>query len=181
MPTATLDPAVAARALREVVESPRALAALEKHGFKTLGDVAAKGVGSLHGIVGVGEASIALIDRALGPIPTEKSEEVLSIEEGPHALRLESPFPQFRILIVPAGRVTQPGGGYAIEESLFVEFDRNQGALSKEAFLMRKFERDRQKVRDAMKDPKFPWRAEAVEWLKGRDSFRRHEFRILGD
>lgn len=143
--------------------------------------MAAKGVGALHGIVGVGEASIALIDRALGPIPTEQPAQDLTIEEGPHAVRLESPFRAYRILIVPAGRVNQPGGGYAIEESLFIEFDRNQGALSKEAFLMRKFERDRVKVREAMKDPKFAWRAEAVEWLKGRDSFCRHEFRILGD
>lgn len=176
----TLAPDLASRPLKEIVESPRALGALAKHGFTRLGDVALKGVGVLHGIAGVGEATIALIEKAMGPQVPEIEPDA-AVEEGPHPIRLDSPFPGYRMCVVPAGRVEQPGGGYALQESIFIEFDRGEGALRKEAYLMRKFARDRKQVAAAMADASHPWRAEAVAWLRGRDAHARGDYRVLGD
>ncbi len=177
----SLAPEIATRLVSEVVESPKARKALEKHGFKTLGDVAEKGVGSLHGLVGVGEATILLIEKALGPIPVEVEEDDGKIEEGVHPVRLESPYAEFRILLHPSRKVLEPGGGYAIQESLFIEFSGGEAALSKEAWLMREFARDRERVAVAMKDPEHAWRAKAIEWLRGKGSFQKGEFRVLSD
>lgn len=178
----TLDPEIAKRPLSEVVESPKARLALEKHGVKTLGDVAARGIGSLHGIRNVGEASIALIEKALGPIPEEpEDDDPAKVEEGVHPLRLESPFPEFRMSVYPARKVSEPGGGYALQESLFIEFSRGSGALTKELWLMREFQRDRERVARAMADPEYAWRQKAAAWLRQKDTFARGEFRILSD
>lgn len=178
----TLDPELAKRPLSEVVESPRARQALEKYGLKTLGDVAAKGIGSLHGLKGIGEATIALIEKAIGPVPAEEeSDDPAAIEEGTHPVRLESPFPEFRMSIYPARKVPEPGGGYALQESLFIEFSGGSAALTKEAWLHREFARDREKIAAAMANEKHPWRAKAVAWLRSKDTFTRGEFRILTD
>lgn len=180
-PTATLAPDVAARLLKEVVESPRALAALDKHGLKTLGDVARVGVGSLHTLAGVGEATVSLLEKAIGPVEVEEDPQDAEVEEGPHPLRMDSPYREFRMCVVPAGRVEQPGGGYALQESIFIEFAAGEGALSKEQYLMRALARNRSAVAAAMKDPAYPWRRDAARWLRSKDSFARGEFRILKD
>ncbi len=177
----TLDPAIADRLLSDVVESPRARAALEKHGLKTLGDVAKRGIGSLHGLKHVGEATVSLIDKALGPIPVEEAESDGKIEEGVHPVRLESPYPFYRMSVYPARKVSEPGGGYALQDSLFIEFNRGEGVLSKEMWLMREHARDRVLVASSMADTERPWRAKAIAWLRAKDTFARGEFRILTD
>lgn len=178
----TLAPDVAARALSEVLDSPKAKKAAEKHGLKTLGDVVTRGgVGTLHGLAGFGEASIRLIEKAIGPAAVEHEAMDEEIEEGVHPIRLESPYPEFRFVVIPSRKVTEPGGGYSIQENAFVEFDRGDAVLTKNMFLLRKFNRDRAAVSEAMKKPEYPWRKEAVEWLRSMPSFVRGDFRVLAD
>ena len=177
----TISPELAARPLKEIVESPKARAALEKYGLKTLGDVVKRGgPGTLHGIAGVGEASVAMIDKALGPMPVE-DEAPGEVEEGEHPIRLESPYNEFRFVVHPARRVPEPGGGFAVQDSLFVEFNGGEGSLTKELFLQRKFARDGAAVSAAMKNPTFAWRREAVAWLQSKGTFQNGSFRILTD
>lgn len=179
-PTAALSETVLQRPLADVVQSPRALKALEAAGLKTLGDVAAKGLGTLQGLRHVGEATRVLIERALGPLPaTEEDDD--EIEEGAHPLHLESPIRSMRIALLATHRHVTGNGVTTLDRPLYIEFDDGSATLSKQAWLMRVYERDAVKVAEGMGNPGLPWRKAAAAWLRSLDTHTRGEFRVLGD
>lgn len=182
MQTPTIDATKAATPLKDVVESPRAKKALEAAGLRTLGDVWERGIGSLHGMRNVGEASIGLIRKALGLVEEKPSDlEETPIEEGVHPIRLECAYPEFRLQVCPAHRLTQPNGAWTLEREVYIEFDRGHGTLSKRAWLMRKFNRDKALVEKGMAAPNLHWRAEAIAWLRSRDPVKMGTVHILED
>jgi hypothetical protein len=179
-PTQTLDPVLAATPLSKVVESPRAAKALEAAGFKTLGDVAEKGLDAARRTKFVGESSIALIAKAIGPQQDEPAADEGEIEEGVHDVRLESPYAEFKIGLRASGKVPEPGGGFAIAQPLYIEFSRGEGRLTKRMFLERILGRG-QALETAMRDAAYKWRGQATDWLRQHGTHKRGEFRVLTD
>lgn len=183
--TATLDPKIAERPLSEIVPSPKARKILGDAGLKNLGDVAARGFGSLHGMKGIGEATIQAIQKALGPallaVEAPEATEEPEVEEGEHPIRLESPYAGFHLSVVAARKVEQPGGGYGLQESAYIRFQTGEAELTKRLWLLRALERDAKEIAKAMAAPHYAWRKAAVEWLRSTDAFKRGDFRILSD
>lgn len=184
MQTTTQDPELDARPLSEIVESPRAVLALDGAGFKTLGDVRQHGLSALHDIRWVGEASIGFIAAALGPQLMEDEEsrdgEDAEIEEGEHPIRIASPHTTYQIKLLDANRVDRQGGGYSLQRNVFLKFEGGDAAMDKKMWLTLKFMRDEGKIASAMADARFPWRREACAYLKTVVGFGR-DFHILGD
>lgn len=177
--TLAIDPVKAATPLADVVESPRALKALEAAGCKTLGDAAEKGYDALSRVRYVGESTLALIRRAVGPLPEREPEDPGEIEEGSHPIRCECGYPAFKIRLAPAHRIVLPEGGYAVQEPMYLEFDRGHAALDKRTYLMVIHRRDRTRVDEGMKNGNLPWRKDAADWLQSLNSFRNGTCRIL--
>lgn len=176
---ATIDRPKLDTLLATVVESPRALAALHRAQLRTLGDVVAQGgLHSLRSIKFVGEGTLSLIAKALGPIPDPEPAES-EVEEGPHPIRLESPVRELRISLLPAHQRVGPGGVRVVERPHYLEFSDGEGTLTKRAWLTRIYERNLERIQAAMADDQFAWRRQAAEWLRGLAIYQRGEFRIL--
>jgi hypothetical protein len=165
-----------ATALSELVESPRALKALTDLGYKTLGDVRAKGIDALAGTKHVGQVTLDALAEALGPKDPAPPPPDGSWDEGPHPLHLHSPHAGFQFPLKKARRIFNPHSG-ALEEQapLWVTFSDHEGALKAKDWFLRKFDGDEARADDAVAKGT-PWRLDAVAWLKGRRTYKKDFF-----
>ena len=174
------------------VGSMRARKALKEAGYLTVGDLRAPGaLAKAMAVRFVGETTRLELARAAGAEAVKAMEEPPEqedpgeVEEGPQPLTLQSRVAHLRVAYNPATRREGPGRSVLLEEPMFLEFQPWQPKgpgicrLSREMFLMRKYERDRKAVREHVAANK-PWRKEAAEDLK---SFSRFgiDFGLLSD
>lgn len=155
--------------LGEVLKSPRAIGALAKAGFATVGDVRKRAVAELSKIVGVGEFTLEQIRGLQGSAtPAAEPDDPTKVEESDAPVQLMSPYPSFAFTLLPAGRFADGSGrGYTTQRPLVVRFSDGRGELTRDQYLLMKYRRDEKAVL-ASKQNKEPWRREAVEWLKAR-------------
>lgn len=106
--------------------------------------------------------------------PTENARPK-QVEEGTHPLILQSPHHQLRVSWVSSNQVQRGGRSIGVEEPLFLEFQGGLARLGRELYLMRKYDRDRARVAQAIANNE-PWRVEAAGVVRsltnhGRDFF----------
>lgn len=106
--------------------------------------------------------------------PTETARPK-QVEEGTHPLILQSPHHQLRVSWVSSNQVQRGGRSIGVEEPLFLEFQGGLARLGRELYLMRKYDRDRARVAQAIANNE-PWRVEAAGVVRsltnhGRDFF----------
>lgn len=179
-PEAPASPA--ADLLETVVTSLRSRKALAAAGFETVGDLRAPGaLKRALEVRYVGETTRMELERAAGPEalraldaaedPEQVEDDAGEVEEGPQPLLLRCRGKHLRVVYLPSHRVEGPGRTWAIEDPLWLEFEpwtpKGGGVarLTREMFLMRKYDRDRKRVRQAVQAGE-PWRKEAAEDLK---------------
>lgn len=155
--------------LSEVIKSPRAIGALAKAGYKTVGDVRARAVAEIGKIVGVGEFTLEQIRGLQGATPaTVEEDDPTQVEESDAPIQLQSPYPSFAFTLLPAGRYADGSGkGYTTQRPLAVRFSDGRAELTKDQYLQMKYRRDDKAVLEHKQAQK-PWRREAVEWLRAR-------------
>ena len=171
----TMDPATK---LTDILDSPRAGAALKKAGFVTVEDLGNATMAALQKINGVGQRTVEqlkALDAAATPNPDDAE-----VEEGPHAIHLRSKREKYVIWVLRGDRIVdQLRGSTKVVPPLLIQFEGGRGTLSRETYLKRKYFRD-EKAIQAHLDAGKPWRQEAVEWLRSR---RKHgiEYFVMTD
>lgn len=192
--TASTHPITNDTPLKAIVSAPRSLRALIEGGFTTLGDVRGK-IHEAAGLKWVGPDALAELASAVdalqkapepsAPAPAAASsaqavsKQDPAVEESTHPLVLSSPHSNLRISWLPANKITQPGGGYAQQEPLWIEFDDGIARVGRELWFMRKYLRDRARVADAINQGE-AWRVEAAAYIRQMRNFGRDYF-LLGE
>jgi hypothetical protein len=153
-------------------ESPRSVYAMEKAGIKTVGDLANFTLAQLAAIKGVGERTLEQVNEILGS-DVKREEDFDEVEEGPNPIHLMSPFAQYQIWVRHGDieRIQGQRGG-KVFSPVVIRFVDGRGKLTREQYLMRKYARNEDKIREHI-EQNLPWRKEAVEWLKSRRNFGR--------
>ena len=180
MTTTTTTPTVLTDAslLSEILESPRAVRALEGLGLKTLGDVRAAGIDKVVGQRYIGDVTLEKLRAALGPqaTPDKPAAPEPKWEEGMHPLYLHSPSRGFRFPLKRALSRHHPVSGETIEQTpLWVEFTEGEAKLTAYEWALKVHDGDEVKARRDV-EAKTPWRIAAIEWLKARRSYERAFF-----
>jgi len=173
--------------ISEIVTGPRAVKHLEAAGIGSLGDLRAKGMEVVFTTKYVGQVAIRELQAAIGPqekrpVATPSSDPLSEMEEGSHPLNLERlPGGPARISWLPSNKVSTGGGAYGIQKHVWIEFDEHGSfKLSQRAYLMRKYNRNEERVIDAI-DQKAPWRQECVDMIRGTFQSYGTGFIILTD
>lgn len=167
-----------------VVAAPRSIKALRDAGFETLGEVREAGIEKVGEVRYVGPSALeALREQIAGPStaipeanPGPKEEDFV---EGPHPVILHSPHNSLRLAWSPARKITHPDGSYQVQDTLFIEFGNGKARISREAFLLRKYNRDEQQVARALEQNE-PWRRECIAIVRAMRSYE-IDFFLLDD
>lgn len=168
--------------LDSIIQSPRARKALEALGWTTMADVEDKSYAELISAPGIGEGTVQAILQARGPSASEPeipSTPEPTIEEGPHAIRLDSPYNELRIRINHSEEV-RDGRRVRVKPADWVRFARGLATFTRENWAMHLFPFDRAAQAKWLRDDK-PWRVEAVEYLKSLRAYKSGSFVILND
>ena len=163
--------------LSEVLDSPRAAAALKRAGFVTIGDVHEMALGELASINGVGERTLEQLQTC---VKLEEAVDYGTVEEGEHDIHLLSPRPGYVIWVLRGDRIVEPQSGASrVVPPILIQFRKGRGKISRKTFLMRKYRRNELQVQEHL-DAGKPWRVECAEWLKSR---QKHpiEYTLMSD
>jgi hypothetical protein len=165
-------------AIASIVESPRAVKALEDAGYKTVEDLEGTAMSDLAGIKGVGQVTLETIRKQFES-PVEEPVVEDEWEEGPHAIRLDSPYNNLALRITYGG-TEQMGNRARPILPVFLRFEGGTASLTRKLYMLAKYQGNKVRARQALNDNE-PWRVEAVEWLKNKPAFRERKFIILTD
>lgn len=164
--------------IKNVVASPRAAAVLESAGYNELADLDGIPMERIAELKGVGQATINALEKAANFAPTPQESEP-EWEEGPHPIHLDSPRDSLAIRITHASTAHE-GQRVRVINPIFLRFSGGEASLTRELFMLGKYRGDKIRAKKALND-KEPWRVEAVEWLKGKPSYKCGDFIILTD
>jgi len=163
--------------LSEVLDSPRAAKALERAGFKTVGDLEGVALEAIAGLNGVGQRTLEQIQTVH---QEPEKEDFGAVEEGGHDVHLLSPRPKYVIWVLRGDRILDPSRGTSrVMPPVLIQFRDGRGKITRDQYLARKYNRDAGLIAKHIEDKK-PWRAECVEWLRSRVKHGR-EYTVMSD
>lgn len=165
-------------AIKDVVESPRAVKALAEAGYVTIDDLDGVPVESLATLKGVGQVTLdALLRAKNGPEPEAPVEEP-QWDEGPHPIHLDSPVQELALRLTEAGEERQ-GRRVRVINPIFLEFKGGEAQLRRKDYLLAKYSGDRAAAKaESLTDA--PWRLDAIRWLQAKPGYNKSFF-ILTD
>jgi hypothetical protein len=164
-------------ALRDIVASPRAQAALKDAGYVTIDDLTGVPVSTLAAIKGVGQVTLKALEGAAFA-PDEPQVEAVW-EEGQHPIHLESPYQNLAIRITDS-ETHMEGKRMRVVNPIFLRFENGEGRLTRDQYMLAKYRGDKSRAKAALNADE-PWRIDAVEWLKAKPSHRAGNFIVLTD
>lgn len=161
--------------IHEVVSSERAARHLKANGFPNLGAVKLNGLGAVATVKFVGAGTLKQLKEALGdelpqPSTPHSSAAPVELEESMEPIVMLTGFDELYLAWCPSHKVQMPGGGFATEEPIFVEFEGGRAEVTPGMYYMRKYQRDRERVRKAL-NAQEPWREECAKVLRGYSRF----------
>ena len=163
------------RNLSEIIESPRAIKALERAGYKTVKDLDGVPMKELLVIKGVGQRTIELIEKIGLEQPAEEDPD---FDEGPHPINLLSPHGRYGLIMLHGDEIVS-GRSRRVVPPLAIEFMDGRAQLKREKWFLFKFNRDKVEAEKAAAEEQ-PWRLDAIAWLKARANYNR-TFHIMSD
>lgn len=165
-------------AIKDVVESPRAVKALAEAGYVAIDDLDGVPVESLATLKGVGQVTLdALLRAKNGPEPEAPVEEP-QWDEGPHPIHLDSPVQELALRLTEAGEERQ-GRRVRVINPIFLEFKGGEAQLRRKDYLLAKHSGDRAAAKaESLTDA--PWRLDAIRWLQAKPGYNKSFF-ILTD
>ena len=166
-------------AIKDVVDSPRAIKALADAGYQTLEDVEGVSIEELSRLKGVGDVTVAALRKA-GELPEDAPiDEDAAWDEGPHPIVIESPRDNLAIRVTRASE-KQVGRRWVPINPIFLRLENGVGRLTRELYLLAKHNGDKRAAKAELSTSE-PWRLDAIEWLKAKPSYKTREFIILTD
>lgn len=155
--------------LSDLLDSPRAAAALRKAGIETIGDLSGVALEEVAKIRGVGERTLEQIAET-GATKT-KDPNFDEVEEGPHPVHLMSPRENYVIWVLRGDKIHDPESRTnRVVPPVLIQFSGGRGTITRETYLKRKYFRDPAKIQDHISENK-PWRVECADWLKSRTKY----------
>ena len=169
--------------LDTIIQSPRALKALAEAGLETLGDVAEMSYPALIALPGVGEATVQAILAARTPTEADEEFELTpepEYEEGPHDIKLDSPYKELRIRMSFADE-QRDGKRVRVMPGHWLRFKRGFAAVKRTDWVHQLFPHSRSEQAAWLRAKDVPWRVECIEYLKSLRAYKRGDFVILND